>query len=274
MLMMLPIRNAALTAAAAFALVPAIASAQRAEPARATGLAVGDSDYPLTAMMAREEGKVEAVVQLDEQARVTACDVLTSSGSAALDEGGCKLARRRGNFVAARDERGQPVPGALALNFWWVLKSFGPGLIGTITDSARRSADGQVNGCRREVTGQYTMWMKPDDACFRWTVPSDNIDYATIMARLHPTGALTMTSRVTSGAVNWETITPEIVGPLGVLTIEDTATRRCWEVVRGLTKVGYDPGRCRLVETLDRIPRGVRRTAFATLTTLSFEEEP
>jgi TonB family protein len=68
----------------------------------------GDLDYPASALRAGEEGRVDFVVTVAENGRVERCDIVRSSGSAALDSTTCRIARARARFAPALDAAGNP----------------------------------------------------------------------------------------------------------------------------------------------------------------------
>lgn len=66
-------------------------------------------DYPTESLKKGEQGVVAYLLNIDEQGRITRCDITRSSGFARLDEASCRLLLRRGRFNPARDENGKPV---------------------------------------------------------------------------------------------------------------------------------------------------------------------
>jgi protein TonB len=67
-------------------------------------------DYPPRAMRGEEEGRVGHHLEIGPGGRVTNCTIRRSSGSAALDEGTCRIVRIRARFTPARDSEGNAVP--------------------------------------------------------------------------------------------------------------------------------------------------------------------
>jgi len=81
----------------------------------------GDEDYPADALRLGEQGVVGFSVDVDATGRVSACQITRSSGSAALDEATCRIARERVQFTPARDRQGRPVPDQTSSRVHWVL---------------------------------------------------------------------------------------------------------------------------------------------------------
>ena len=81
----------------------------------------GDEDYPADAIRRGEQGTVGFTVDIDPTGRVSACQVTATSGSAALDDATCRVARERVQFTPARDRRGQPAPDQTSSRVHWVL---------------------------------------------------------------------------------------------------------------------------------------------------------
>jgi periplasmic protein TonB len=100
---------AAATGAPAAPAPPAAARPHRPPPANLADYLSSD-DYPAGAADRREQGTVGFVVVVGENGRVEQCDIIQSSGSAALDAGTCTIARRRLRFNRARVLH-QPVAG-------------------------------------------------------------------------------------------------------------------------------------------------------------------
>jgi TonB family protein len=96
----------------------------RPQPARApaslASLFSGD-DYPAAAIRAGEEGAVGFRLTVGKDGRVSACAVIASSGSAALDSTTCQLLTLRARFRPARNFEGQPTEDALNGRIVWRL---------------------------------------------------------------------------------------------------------------------------------------------------------
>ena len=88
---------------------------------------VGPDDYPSEALRRGQQGTVRFVVTVGANGRVTECTITRSSGFEQLDEGTCRLARRRLRFnpgrVAGRAVDMPSVPFAIT----WTLPGVAPG---------------------------------------------------------------------------------------------------------------------------------------------------
>lgn len=78
-----------------------------------------DSDYPKGLGESGISGTVTVRYLVIETGRVTACDVLKSSGSDALDETTCRLIRERFRFDPSRDAAGRPLAAYIRENHSW-----------------------------------------------------------------------------------------------------------------------------------------------------------
>jgi periplasmic protein TonB len=63
-------------------------------------------DYPASAQSAGAEGTTRASLTIGPDGRVTACNIIQSSGNSSLDSTTCNILRRRAKFVPARDSNG------------------------------------------------------------------------------------------------------------------------------------------------------------------------
>jgi TonB family protein len=81
----------------------------------------GDGDYPADARHRGEQGLVGFSVDIDVAGRVSACRITRSSGSAALDDATCRIARERIQFTPATDRQGRPVADQASSRVRWVL---------------------------------------------------------------------------------------------------------------------------------------------------------
>lgn len=79
------------------------------------------ADYPAAAMLAGAEGRVAVSVSVGADGAVTGCRVTASSGSAALDDGTCRVMRERARYTPARDAAGRPVADMVAEQVNWAL---------------------------------------------------------------------------------------------------------------------------------------------------------
>jgi len=94
---------------------------ERARPRAPLASYILPQDYPPGAVLARTQGMVAYGLRIDPQGRVTACRIVASSGSAALDEATCRILRSRARYMPARDAQGNPVPDRDQGEFTWTL---------------------------------------------------------------------------------------------------------------------------------------------------------
>lgn len=81
---------------------------------------ISPDDYPSASARAGEEGTTGIRVTIGTDGRVSACQVVNTSGSTRLDERACQIVQRRWRFKPAT-ENGQPVEATMPQNFKWVL---------------------------------------------------------------------------------------------------------------------------------------------------------
>ena len=62
---------------------------------------MADAEYPSAALRAEEQGAVTVKLAIDERGQVSACEVVKSSGSSALDSETCRTVRRRARYTPA-----------------------------------------------------------------------------------------------------------------------------------------------------------------------------
>ncbi|MCW6533098.1 energy transducer TonB [Sphingomonas lycopersici] len=79
-------------------------------------------NYPPSALRAGEEGRVVAMLTIGTDGRVSECEVTTSSGSAALDQATCRIAKSRVRYSPAKDENGQPIASRQTLPVRWQIQ--------------------------------------------------------------------------------------------------------------------------------------------------------
>lgn len=82
---------------------------------------VQDGEYPAAALALGQSGLVGYRLLVDVAGRVESCDIVESSGHAALDKGTCDLIERRARFVPARGVDGQPMPWSYRGRVKWAL---------------------------------------------------------------------------------------------------------------------------------------------------------
>jgi periplasmic protein TonB len=97
---------------------PPSAPPSPAVPKGSPGSWATTDDYPSRALSQEREGTASFRVTIDEQGRVTACQITSSSGHADLDEATCKNVSRRARFKPATKD-GQPVQGSYSNRVRW-----------------------------------------------------------------------------------------------------------------------------------------------------------
>ena len=84
---------------------------ERTGPSRATGADIrtifSADDYPASAQAAGAEGTVRARLTVGPDGSVVSCEVIESTGNAALNSTTCNIIRRRARFTPARDANGE-----------------------------------------------------------------------------------------------------------------------------------------------------------------------
>jgi len=66
-------------------------------------------DYPMAAIRREEQGTVAYKLSISRRGNVTDCEVVSSSGSDALDDATCGILKSRAKFEPARDSQGERV---------------------------------------------------------------------------------------------------------------------------------------------------------------------
>jgi len=95
--------------------------AQAASPRGNRASWITTDDYPGSAQRAGEQGTTAISVQIDENGRVTSCNVTGSSGSPTLDDATCKLYQRRARFKPAEDAEGNKIASTYSDRVRWQL---------------------------------------------------------------------------------------------------------------------------------------------------------
>lgn len=90
-----------------------------ASPANDQTRWVTTDDYPTPDLMRGNQGTVRYRLSIGSNGRVSACDVLATSGSARLDDAACKAITRRARFDPATDESGERVVGTFTGTVRW-----------------------------------------------------------------------------------------------------------------------------------------------------------
>jgi TonB family protein len=115
-----------------------------------------ESAYPAEAKRKGEQGRVVVKLAIDSTGTPTGCTVVSSSGSAGLDEATCRLAVTNGKFRPARDAQGRATMGEISLpGVRWILsrprlKLAGPWRVAGIMQIDRT---GKIVSCRDEISG-------------------------------------------------------------------------------------------------------------------------
>ena len=105
------------------------AAAQRsmgAIPAGSPADWFGPDNYPPEAIRTNRQGRVVVTLGIDSAGAVATCAVKVSSGTAALDEGTCAVAREHGRFNPATDGKGRPIAGTYVMPVAWKLPDTPP----------------------------------------------------------------------------------------------------------------------------------------------------
>ena len=82
---------------------------------------VSDSDYPINALRSEDQGTTRFRLTVGANGRVTNCEILSSSGSSALDAATCRIMKSRARFTPARNDAGQPTSDSVSSAIRWVL---------------------------------------------------------------------------------------------------------------------------------------------------------
>ena len=100
---------------------------QVALPLRSKGVALGNpaswfsnDSYPVEARKRGQSGRVGIALTINASGQPVACDVVSSSGYAELDQGTCDLAMERGRFAAPRDANNVAVPFRYMIATTWL----------------------------------------------------------------------------------------------------------------------------------------------------------
>ncbi|MEA3047982.1 MAG: hypothetical protein QOJ53_2314 [Sphingomonadales bacterium] len=93
----------------------------RAVPLHAYSHYFRRADYPAAARRSREEGQVYFLLTIGANGRIANCEIIATSGSAALDGTTCRILRSRARYAPARDAAGAPVADTDRGTFVWRL---------------------------------------------------------------------------------------------------------------------------------------------------------
>lgn len=118
------------------------------------------ADYPAAALREEISGVTRFRVTVGIDGRVSECDVIQSSGSAALDATTCNLVARRARFNPAVDSSGNPAVGTYANAVRWIIPVDLPPEPGTITVSFDIGLYGYVSKChvKSSIADDYDGW--------------------------------------------------------------------------------------------------------------------
>lgn len=89
------------------------------------GTLMSIEDYPETALRHNEQGTVWADLSIDATGKPAYCEVISSSGSTALDNKTCSILLKRARFSPARDGAGQPIASLYRNRMDWRLNPQG-----------------------------------------------------------------------------------------------------------------------------------------------------
>jgi len=78
-------------------------------------------DYPMTAIRREEQGTVAFKLSVGRRGYVTDCQIVSSSGSEALDDATCDILESRAKFEPARDGLGKRVTDEYSGRIHWEL---------------------------------------------------------------------------------------------------------------------------------------------------------
>lgn len=81
--------------------------------------AVSAADYPRQALRRREQGRATIDLKIEASGEAAECEIVKSSGSAALDHQSCALFADRGRFAPARDRTGAAIEGSIQRIVEW-----------------------------------------------------------------------------------------------------------------------------------------------------------
>lgn len=87
---------------------------------------ISDADYPDEAIQRGEQGIVGFELEIGPDGLVSGCQVLSSSGSSALDEATCSIMQARARFRPAQDSSRRAVPDRMQARIRWVLPADEP----------------------------------------------------------------------------------------------------------------------------------------------------
>ena len=83
---------------------------------------ISADDYPVDALRKNEQGSATARMTINPSGRVSACEIVQSSGSHSLDRATCAILSRRARFTPARDSYGRPTEDTDTQKITWQLE--------------------------------------------------------------------------------------------------------------------------------------------------------
>lgn len=114
---------------------------------------MGDDDYPIRARRALAEGAARARLSVDADGRADTCEIIQTSGDAALDQATCR-AFRRARYVPGRDPVGKAVRGTTVQTIRWRLPEMEPEAPRIFVE---RGPDGRVGRCELRAGPDKTL---------------------------------------------------------------------------------------------------------------------
>jgi zinc protease len=82
---------------------------------------ITSADYPREALLLGQNGPVRYMLDVDVHGAVTACEILRSSGTVALDTATCTLLKQRAHFTPAHDAAGKVVASFYTGSIRWAI---------------------------------------------------------------------------------------------------------------------------------------------------------
>lgn len=125
---------------------------------------ISNTDYPVEALAARQEGVVTARFNIDEKGRPSRCSVEVSSGSQYLDGRTCGIIEERFRFRPATNDSGKPTDEWRTQRIAWRLPDLNAMAKPPVTDRARAEflltvgTDGLVEDCLVRTSSGDPQW--------------------------------------------------------------------------------------------------------------------
>ncbi|GEM_PF-1814645 len=127
-------------------------AAARPDPASNPREWVSDADYPKGQLATGAQGTTDVRLFIDVTGLPVRCDILESSGHAALDSRTCDLLMARGRFIPGRDAQGNLASATFRQSVRWQVPGE-PMLSGAIKIAADIDNDGELVACHASVIG-------------------------------------------------------------------------------------------------------------------------